>query len=263
MFRAWWAVALGGVSFPGLAEAGAWTQPAGQGQVILSAHYSEADQGFGPVGEDTEIADFRKIELRSFVEYGLTDWATVTVQPEWRDKRVGPGQGETDRGLGRVDAGARVRLYDGERGVFSVQGSVRMPGASDRLAPANGGDTDWEVDARLLYGKGFSVFGLNGFRDMQLGYRVRFGAPADELRLDVTTGLSVTPDIQVLLQSFNSVSIGVADAPFLPTREHKVSASLVYKLDNVWSVQMGGLMVPAGSNALQERGVFMGIWRQF
>ena len=245
------------------ARAGAWTQSQGNGVVILTAAHSMAERAFDASGSNTLPRDFSKTEIRLYAEYGLTDWATLVAQPEWRHKKTGDGQGEEVDGLGRVDAGLRVRLWQGDGKVVSVQASARMPGTSDDLAPANGGDTDWEADARVLYGRGFSLFGRNGFVDTQLGYRVRFGRPADELRLDLTAGLNVTPKALVLAQSFNTVSVGGADLPFLDTREHKVSASVVYKVHDKWSVQVGGLLTVAGSNALEERGAILGIWRDF
>lgn len=245
------------------ALAGAWTQQEGKGLVIATIAHSFADDGFGDAGQGEAVTDFRKTELRAYLEYGVTDWATFVAQPEWRDKKTGSGQGEEVDGLGRIDAGFRVRLWSDDSRVISVQATGRMPGASDELAPANGGDTDWEADARLLYGRGFQVLGRHAFTDMQLGYRVRFGAPADELRLDMTTGIDVTPEVLALVQSFNSVSVGVAKAPFVPTREHKVSASLVYRYDDAWSVQVGGLATVGGRNALRERGLILGIWRSF
>ena len=243
--------------------AGAWTQPAGEGLIIVSVDYSEADSGFGPDGQGVPARDFRKTELRSYVEYGLTDWATAIVQPEWRDKETGPGQGERVRGLGRVDAGLRVRLWNGEGGVVSVQGAARMPGAADSLAPADGGDTEWEADGRLLYGRGFVLRGYNAFTDVQLGYRKRFGGPADEVRLDLTGGVTLTPTVLALFQSFNTLSIGTPDAPLTTTREHKVAASLVYHLTDDWSVQAGGIVTVAGENVLAQRGVSLGLWRSF
>ncbi len=245
------------------ALAGAWTQPKGKGLVIANVAHSSADQRFDEAGNKVSVRDFEKTEVRVYAEYGLTDWATLIAQPEWRAKETGSEQGEEVDGLGRVDAGVRVRLWQNDTSVFSVQASGRMPGASDRLAPANGGDTDWEADARLLYGRGFPVFGRHAFTDLQLGYRVRFGDPADELRLDLTTGIDVTPKILALFQSFNSVSIGTAEGQFLPTREHKVSAGVVYRFDDKWSFQLGGLLTVGGSNALAERGVTLGIWRSF
>ncbi len=245
------------------AHSGAWTQSKGKGLVIANIAHSGADRRFDDVGNSVAIRDFRKTEIRVYAEYGLTDWATLIAQPEWRHKETGPDRGEEVSGLGRVDAGMRLRVWKNDTSVFSLQASGRMPGASDRLAPANGGDTDWEADARLLYGRGFPVFGRHAFTDMQLGYRFRFGDPADELRLDLTTGIDVTPKILALFQSFNSVSVGTAKGPFLPTREHKLSAGVVYRFDEAWSLQAGGLLTVGGRNTIEERGIILGLWRSF
>jgi len=245
------------------AHAGAWTQPEGKGVVIVTATHSVADSVFDTSGRSVPGRDFSKTELRAYAEYGLTDRITLVAQPEWRHKKTGEGRGEEVDGLGRIDAGARVRVWQGDGKVFSVQGSLRMPGTSDDLAPANGGDTDWEADGRVLYGRGFAVFGRNAFTDMQLGYRVRFGKPADELRLDLTAGIDLAPKIMALVQSFNSVSVDSAELPFVKTREHKVSASLVYEFRENWSVQVGGLLTLAGGDALEERGAILGLWRDF
>ena len=245
------------------ASAGAWTQQQGNGIAIATLAYSEADTRFLDDGSTRRATDFRKTEARLYLEYGLTDWATVTAQPEWRRKKTGPTQGENVNGLGRIDAGLRLRVWQGETSVLSIQGSVRMPGTSDDLAPANGGDTEWELDGRLLFGRGFPVFGRNAFTDMQLGYRFRFGDPADELRFDLTSGIDLTPSILALVQSFNSVSVGTATGGFSQTREHKLSASLVYRFGEHWSVQAGGIVTVAGQNIVEEQGFFFGLWRSF
>lgn len=245
------------------ALAGAWTQPKGNGIAIATFGYSFAESRFDDTGQTVPAEDFRKAELRAYLEYGVTDWATLVAQPEWRNKKTGPGVGEQVDGIGRVDAGVRVRLWQDDSRVISVQATGRMPGAHDDLAPANGGDTDWEADARLLYGRGFPVFGRHAFTDMQLGYRVRFGAPADELRFDLTAGIDVTPRTMAIVQSFNSLSIGTAEAPFLMTREHKASLSVVYEIDERWSLQVGGLATLFGRNAVEERGLILGVWRSF
>lgn len=245
------------------ALAGAWTQHKGEGLVIVTLAHSQADQRFDAVGELQDQPEFRKTELRTYLEYGLTDWATLVAQPEWRTKEIGEGPGEQVSGFGRADLGVRVRLWQRESWVGSVQASVRAPGGGDPLAPANGGDTEWELDGRLLLGRGGTVLGRNAFTDMQLGYRHRFGDPADELRLDMTLGVDITPKILAIAQSFNTVSVGVPRGGFLSTREQKLSASIVYRIDEVWSVQAGGIIAPVGSNALNERGGFVSLWRKF
>jgi len=243
--------------------AGAWTQQQGHGLVIISVDHSRASLGFDDDGQSEPIEGFQKTELRAYLEYGLTNRVTLVAQPEWRQKEIGEGPGDKVNGLGRVDAGARLRLWQNDASVVSVQATARMPGARDTIAPANGGDTDWEGDVRGLYGRGFTLAGRHAFVDMQLGYRVRLGNAADEVRFDLTTGIDITPKVLALLQSFNTLSVGDVDAPFLLANEHKASASIVYRFDENWSFQLGGLITIAGRNALQERGGSVAIWRSF
>ena len=123
------------------ADAGAWTQPKGDGLAIVTLAYSFAGDAFDEGGQAIAIEPFEKFELRGFVEYGLTDWATLVVQPELRFK----GQGdEESEGLGRFDLGLRTRLWSDDYSVISVEGGVSAPGQSDELVPLSGGDTDWE-----------------------------------------------------------------------------------------------------------------------
>jgi len=150
------------------AKAGAWTLPEEDGQAIVTLAYSFANDAFDQDGDTIAIEPFTKFELRGYVEYGLTDWATLIVQPELRLKE----QGQDDsNGLGRFDLGLRARLWQSDFAVASVEGGVSAPGQSDDLAPLNGGDTDWELEARALYGRGFDIGWRHGFLDAQLGYR--------------------------------------------------------------------------------------------
>lgn len=242
------------------AMAGAWTQPIGDGQAIVTLAYSFAEDAFDDNGDAVAIDSFTKFELRGFVEYGLTDWATLIVQPELRLKE----QGESaSNGLGRFDLGLRARFWQSDYAVASVEGSVSAPGQSNDLAPLNGGDTDWELEARALYGRGFNIGWRHGFLDAQLGYRHRFSDPADEVVFDLTLGLDVSERSLAILQSFNRVSVGSARLPFTETQEHKIAFSTVYKVDELWSVQAGSQLTAFGRNVLREQGVFLSAWRKF
>jgi len=242
------------------ARAGAWTQPAGAGQVIVTTEYSFAQDAFDSDGKAVAIQPFEKFGLRAYAEYGVTDWATVIAQPELRFKH----QGRDDvGGLGRFDLGLRVRLWEGSGSVLSLEGTVSAPGASDELAPLNGGDTDWEVDGRALFGYGFSIGSRAGFADLQAGYRLRFDEPADEFRLDATVGLDLTDKSFAMLQSFNRISVGTARLPFDETLENEIALSTVYRFDERWSLQVGTKVTAYGRNVLRQQGIFIGIWSKF
>jgi len=245
------------------AKAAAWTQPKGKGLIITTLAYSFAENNFDDNGSLEDRSRFEKLELRPYLEYGLRDWATLVAQPEFRFKSLGDGPGEEVTGFGRADLGVRIRLKQIGPWVLSTQGSVRAPGARDDLAPANGGDTEWELDGRALAGRGFEAFGRHAFVDLQLGYRHRFDDPPNELRFDLTTGIDLTDKTQVFLQSFTTISTGSGDNIFEGSDDNKVSLSGVWKVTPVWSLQAGVLQTVIGRNALQETGGFFAIWRSF
>lgn len=244
----------------GDAVAGAWTLPKGDAQAIVTTGYTYSIDEFDGSGRLVARQALEKYEVRAFAEYGVTDWATAFVQPEWRRKTRGDDSVE---GLGRVDLGLRTRIWREGPNVAAVQGTVRVPGAGDALAPLNGGDTEWEVDARALYGRSFTLLDKPGFLDAQLGYRHRLGDPPDEVRLDVTAGWEVRDRTLAMVQSFNTLSMGDADQPFADSQEHKIAVSTVYRIDDRWSVQIGGTATAYGTNVLREQGIFAGLWAKF
>lgn len=239
------------------ALAGAWTLPAGDAQVIVTTAYSFSAAAFDSDGEKVAVEKFEKFELQAFGEYGVTDWATVVVQPQFRSKEQG---GTKTTGLGRVDFGLRTRFWHDDYSVASVEGGISAPGQSDELAPLNGGDTDWEMEARLLYGRGFTLGWRHGFFDAQTGYRYRFSDPADEVVVDLTVGLDVTDRSFAMLQSFNRLSVGSAKGVFEETQEHKLAFSSVYRLNDRWSFQAGSQVTAYGRNVLAESGFFVALW---
>lgn len=248
------------MSLTGRSVAGAWTLPEGDAQAIVTVAYSFASSGFDDGGDLIAVEPFEKYEMRGYAEYGLTDWATLVVQPELRFKEQGD---EKSQGLGRFDLGLRTRFWNSDFGVASVQGAVSAPGQSDELAPLNGGDTDWELEARALFGRGFDIGWRHGFLDAQVGYLHRLSEPADEVLLDLTIGLDVTEKSFAMLQSFNRLSVGSADLPFTETQEHKLAFSVVYPVDDRWSVQSGTIATAYGRNVLREQGVFLAVWSKF
>lgn len=242
------------------ALAGAWTLGRGDAQSIFTAAYSYASDAYDDDGNTVAIRPIEKIEIRALAEYGVTDDVTVFAQPEWRSKSRGD---ESVEGFGRFDFGVRGRVWYDDFSVASVQGSIRVPGASDKLAPLNGGDTEWELDARALYGRSFTFLERHGFVDVQAGYRHRLGDPPDELRLDFTVGLEIVEATLSMVQSFNSLSVGSGGQPYRQTQEHKIAVSTVYRFKPPWSFQIGGISTAYGRNVVREQGVFAAVWAEF
>jgi opacity protein-like surface antigen len=241
------------------ASASAWTHAKGEGQAIVTAVYSHSDQRFDAQGDLVDIADYEKEELYLLLEYGVTDDLTVIASPSYRHVGI-EGDPQDTSGLGYTELGARYKFAEGQSWVMSVQGTARIPGERRRDVLAQVGSTDAEYDLRLLGGSSFKVGEIDGFVDLQGGYRWRDGDPPDEFRLDTTIGIRPAPRVQVFAQLFNTFSNGAGEGIFPSYRYHNAYLSAVYDLDAHWSVQLAGLATLSGENALRERGVTVGLW---
>jgi protein XagA len=246
------------------AFAGAWTQPAGRGQIIFSSVTTEASQRYGRNGKPRASGRFSKQELQAAAEYGTSDTVTLLAGTAARYQSVRAETGRLNAVNGAILGGARIRLWAGEASVLSLQASAeatgerQLPGTFRRLnAPV-------EADARLLFGHGFSLAGMTGFVDLQTAYRFRNSGNADEVRFDATLGIRPLPKWLLLLQSFNTFTLGRDTRFNLPaTRQNKLQASVVYDLTEQFAVQAGVFTSAAGRETLRERGVVTALWWRF
>lgn len=246
---------------PGMARAGAWTQPAHHWQIITSFDFARALSGYDEHSAAKAPIRFVKLNTRDLVEYGWNDKLTLFAAPEyvvaesiWADKTP-----IVARALS-IEAGARYRVLD-SFGVLSVQASYRSSGAFD-LSNSRSIDTASIAELRVLYGTNFMLWGRNGFADVELAERDITHPRPNETLLDMTGGIWFGEKTMAMLQSFNVVSGGDADPPDTYFRTHKIELSLVRKLSARWSVQLGAFVAPAGQNSLVEQGFTVGLWMQ-
>ena len=69
----------------GVARAGPWTRPAGEGLAIIKYEDMAADQGFDPDGSLADLpAERRERSVGVFAEYGLTERLTVQFKGDWQ-----------------------------------------------------------------------------------------------------------------------------------------------------------------------------------
>jgi protein XagA len=245
------------------ALAGAWTQQAGHGQALAVVTHSKSSHEFDDDGDLVGRPRYDKTEAGLLIEYGVTDWLTLMLQPQLLIVDIAPPVNADSSGPGYTDIGARARLWSDEDEVFSVQALGRAPGKHDESNPAEIGNTDAELDIRALYGHSFKVEDHDAFIDAQFAYRVRFDDPPSEVRFDFTFGIRARPDLLLLAQSFNTFADGSGQGIFEDGREHKIQLSAVWDLDKVWSLQLGGIATVAGENTLAQRGIVAGIWAKF
>lgn len=191
---------IAAVIVPGLAQAGAWTQPAGEGQAITSA-----SAGVAPVLATANPAGDREDSFTSvYLEYGLIEGLTLgaTMFAEVATRA------RTDH---TASAGLflRKRVWQGERGgVASVQAGGVHP-IDGLFGPQFGGpgaEPTKEVSLRLLYGRGFGGPWGTAFLSTEAGFHRQLNAEPDAWRLDLTAGFAPDPCCLMMLSAYTSVT---------------------------------------------------------
>jgi len=247
---------------PASAHAGAWTLDEGKWQIISATTISDATKSYDADGKPTEDVTFRKTFTSLYTEYGWTDWLTLVAVPEYASavsaQPARPAERANDFA---ISGGARVRLF-GDDGVLSVEAMARSAGAfeldtSFRQRPGE----DFEL--RVLYGTHFEMFGRQGCFDAEVAQRWTTGGRPNETPVDLTLIYDIGWKKKALAQSFNVISEGGGQAPFVHYRYHKLALSFVRPVWSRTSLQLGGFVSPAGQNALEEKGIFLSLWTKF
>ena len=221
---------------PAAALAGAWTYPTGQGQIIETLF---GWAGEGPPYGGAPGANENRVEAQTYVEYGLADRLTVVGQTALERYELTGPPADVFRGLDYSSIGLRANLWSHEAVVISAQATAFVPGAHDSSRPAQAGDTGGAGEARALVGYNFSFFGTPAFLDAEAAFRLRCAGPPDEWHFDVTLGLKPNARVMWLLQSYNTISPWSSSPIFPAWSSYGVQLSIVYALDEHWSVQAG------------------------
>lgn len=253
---------------PGLARAGAFMQPEGEGQIIAQVGFAHAGRGYDGAGRPVAIRAWRKIETNVWGEYGLSDKVTLIGEPSWRSFRarrlydwngVEVGRAQVS-GLGAAQIGARVKLVEWGQSILSAQATARFaPGGRDRAIYSDMRRRT-QFDLRLLYGRRLTLFGLNGFTNAELGFR-NDGPFGHQLRLDLTYGLHIFERVTLMLQNFTAITPRLFGGRFALSQ--KAQASVVVALTDKISLQLGAMVALRGVNCAAESGIISALWTRF
>jgi hypothetical protein len=101
--------------FPGAgfeaAWASAWLLPPGDGQIITYSAFSDSTRAFDGHGNLIPVPDYQKFELGTYVEYGVTDWLTVSAAPAYdRVQTPVPGQSYMAKARSPQGSGSITRM---------------------------------------------------------------------------------------------------------------------------------------------------------
>ncbi|HXE25345.1 MAG TPA: hypothetical protein VN637_10700 [Roseiarcus sp.] len=259
----WWAVAGALavlVGAPAAAFGGAWTLPQGTGQLIATLY---GWTGFGPPWGGNPPVNQSRFDAQAYVQYGLTDSLTVFGQTAFEHYALGRPTPDTYNGLDYSDLGLRAKLWSTGEWVVSGEAAAFIPGAHDAKAPAQEGNTGWAGEARLNVGRNFALGWLPGFVDAEAAYRLRTQGPPDEWHGDLTVGFKFTPRWMLMLQDFTTVSMKSTNRTFPAWRSSTVEASVVYALNDKWSVQVGLFSTVWTVKTNTEHGAVAAVWCNF
>jgi len=241
------------------AVAGAWTLLEDKTQTISTFTYSRASRSYDASSNPTIPIRYTKLLTQTDIEYGVRDWLTLIVDPEYAKAQSGPPGGPIEvANAFAIGAGARVRLAQ-YHGIFSVEGSYKSAGAFDTSVSVNQ-ESARQFEIRALYGTNFKILDMDAFADFELGQRFIAGARPSETPVDITLGLHITPQTMILAQSFNVIANGDSKPPYTYYRSHKIQLSIVQHLYEDLSVQIGGFVSPAGLSTLKEQGLSFALW---
>ena len=178
---------------PGIAFAGAWTQPEGVMYNRVSVNYFRSTAAFDADGGRTDLGGNGTFFDYNFVwyqEYGLLERLTFITSIPYKFVQYEDDAAKSNTwGLGDVDAAARIRLFE-KPFVAALQPLVKLPYGydEDEDVPIGNGQVDFEI--RLLVGR--SLHPLPAYAGAEIGYRVRAGDPSDEIRYLAEAGWTFT-----------------------------------------------------------------------
>lgn len=253
------------VATGGLAWAGAFNPPAGEGVVILTSSFTDGRDYVDGAGRKWRAPGFRKFETQAHIEYGVTEWLAVIARPRFVSIRENGRKGFSGVGLGASEFGAQLRLLRVSGWVFAAQALARAP------ASPGGRFVDWEdgggVEGRLLVARGFALLGTPGYLDMQIGARTRKGR-ADEIVAEQTLAARPTPRLLVMLQTFTTRTLESArrrTSRAAPLGEWRVKAQIgaVYEITPNWSLGVALFRTLVVRDGAPEVGATASLWRKF
>lgn len=249
---------------PRTAAAGAFTLEPGETKIFATATLNSGDHYFDREGKLTSRARYRKRELQAYAEHGLFDGFTVFGATGLQKISVKGAAGDGHEGLGRSELGGRLRVYQKDGWIASLQSSGVIAGMKENDKLAAVGESDDQFDLRGLVARSFELFGKPAFVDFGAGYRFRSGDPSNEIRLDATFGIRPAPRWQLLAQSFNTLGTAEWRGPYpLKQRIYKLQGAALYDLTENLSLVGAAFFTPAGRDALDERGATLGIGLRF
>lgn len=247
------------------AIAGAWNLPPGDGQIITTYNYSQAEEAYTDIEGLDSAVEFTKSEVRVFYEHGLTQNVTAVINAAHQTIGFNGLQSSIDfRDFDKTELGLRYEIKRREGLAVSVQGSYVLGGGPPESILDIGSRED-TFEFRGLWGQSFERENDVIFFDAQAAIRVRNTDRIDDWRTDLTLGWKDKKKFMVLLQGYHTERSAFGrDGFVVPTQKRsKLQASLIYEYKKNRLVQFGYLQTLGGRNIVKERSLSLGTWLRY
>ena len=252
------------------AHAGAWAQPEGGLQLITTGYYYRTDSYRDNDGNRRAQPAYTKYELNPYLEYGLSNKTTLGLST-FINRTSGDLAGNREHNYGLSDTSIFVRrvLYQQDGFVASLEPGIKLPSLYKDSAAPRSGSKDADGFLRINGGYGFEEAGRNHYIDTSLGMNKRFGERHDQITFDVTAGIGMSDNLQLLMQQFSTFRMGgFGTSPFTQSGEDdynltKLQLSVVYRLEDGIALQLGGYRHIYARNTGEDGGIMAAIWKTF
>lgn len=198
--------------FSGLAYSGAWTGPKGDSYNKFAINYFWTDQNFDSDGNKVDSpSEFTDLNFTYYGEYAFRDNFNGFISFPYKsvETKLDTGPSSSTTAIGDIDIGLRYNMYNGDKGVFSLQGLVKYPGAYDENDVPPVGNGQYDVEVRALYGK--SLYPKPFYYGLEGGYRYRADEPSDEWKYLIELGYTATEKIYLRTKLDGTMSAKNAD----------------------------------------------------
>ena len=245
------------MAVPATALAGAFNEPAGHAQVILSDMHSNAGQYWTADGATRLPVSYAMHEQSLLMQFGITNRLMGIVKASRINASGAPGL--SFEGRGTTDIGAQWKIATIEGYLISMKGLLHLPAQGMKQAAWLFGPARPEAEVRLLVGKAFHVAGHKGFLDLQTGYRLRTDGLGREWHYDMTSGLELTPTLTLMTQTFSTQAAATPANAYALYEQRKKQVSLVRDF-GPFSLQLGVFRTISGRRSYVERGTLLSMW---
>ena len=230
---------------------GAWTRTKGGLYSQLTFNYYTTDENFDDDGDRVDFSqngEFKDTNLSLYLEYGITDDFTLlgSIPYKWLEYEDDTILERTN-GIADLELGLKYRLHAFQSGVLSVQGLLKVPEAYDTDDAIPLGNDQYDYEVRFLYGQSLYP-SIPGYFNVEIGYRFRAEAPADEFRFLVECGTNFTENVygRVKLDGIfgmdNADSVSATSTNPTTTLDYdlgKLDVALGYKTEKGWGIEVG------------------------